>query len=443
MILFKEALLHLPLAEVFYSDSGVFPRSALNSQFRVSLLDMLPAPWMASMLFAVWGIVAVLLMFGVRTRLMTILNFILIISVQERNPLILSGADTLLRLLSFWMMFIPLDRDFTWRDRRCKQSNAPESVNTISALPVWLLQSQVALAYLMTGLFKVLGQPWRSGDAVFQVLQLDSMLRPFGHWLASSTPDGFLRLLTYGVMFTELAFPLLVFFPLGQPHLRRLGLILALLLHLGIALAMTTLLFDFLLVFEVSYLPFFARPVSNTVEAQATPRKLVLPIALVTIMLIVIWHNADDLRQAGLAIMPALTPSISTLLSAIGLQQHWQLFAPIPLAIDWSVSSIGIFENGSHLDLRTGDPPVNEIPPARNGLTDYRWAAFELSIIQNHSDVVLDAWSRYLCRQFNLGTGSLRLVTLQLRALTRHWHAVGEDIQPLRNDLLWLHRCTD
>lgn len=443
MILLKEALLHLPLAEVFYSDLGVVPHTALNGQMRLSLMDLLPATWMAALLFVVWGIVAVLLLFGVCTRAMTILNFILIISVQARNPFILSGADTLLRLLSFWMLFIPLDRDFTWRALYRKQSNAPEPLHTVNALPVRILQGQVALAYLMTGLFKLMGQSWRSGDAVFQVLQLGSMLRPFGHWLAASAPDSLLRLLTYGVICTELAFPILMFIPVGQPHIRRFGLVLALLLHMGIAFAMTTLLFDFLLVFGVSYLPFFARTVCKAEEAQPTSKQMIMPVALLLVLLVVIWQNADDLRQSGFAGIPTLTLPISTLLAMTGLQQHWQLFAPIPLAVDWSVNSIGTFESGVQLDLWTGNSPINEIVPAPNNVIDYRWTAFDLWVIQNHPDVVLDAWSRYICRQFNAKTGSPRLVTLELRALTRHWHTAGANVQPLRNDLLWLHRCTD
>src|SRR5690349_2565810 len=88
-LLLKVALFFLPLAQPMYSDSGPVTRGALFTELarsdRFSLMDALSTPWMAALFFVFWAVVAVGLLVGYRTRLMTVLNFICILSVHERN----------------------------------------------------------------------------------------------------------------------------------------------------------------------------------------------------------------------------------------------------------------------------------------------------------------------------------------------------------------------
>ena len=48
------------------------------------------------------------LLVGFYTRAATFLSFVLLLSLHNRNPLVLHGGDSLLRLLLFWSLLLPL-----------------------------------------------------------------------------------------------------------------------------------------------------------------------------------------------------------------------------------------------------------------------------------------------------------------------------------------------
>ncbi len=223
LVLLRDALLHIPIAAAFYSDSGLTSRAAVRAlltdhPLRFSLLDGIGQPWLATLFFLGWAGVSLCLFVGYKTRLAAALNFICVLSIYWRNPFITSGADDILRVVSFWMLFIPLNHHYaldTWHKTQPEQ--------TTDAFPVRLLQVQLALIYLGAGLSKLLGIQWTDGTALFYVLQLDSLLRPLGHWLRSVAPLGSLQGLTYSVLLLEISFPILIFAPVKQPALRHLA----------------------------------------------------------------------------------------------------------------------------------------------------------------------------------------------------------------------------
>ena len=49
-----------------------------------------------------------MLVLGWKTRFATIASWVLLLSLQNRNTMILSGEDNLALLLLFWGMFLPL-----------------------------------------------------------------------------------------------------------------------------------------------------------------------------------------------------------------------------------------------------------------------------------------------------------------------------------------------
>ncbi|MCI0349188.1 MAG: HTTM domain-containing protein, partial [Acidobacteriales bacterium] len=131
------------------------------------------------------------LLVGYRTRLLAVLNFLLVLSVHERNVYVLTGADTAMRVLSFWMMFIPLGDYYSMDSFRC-----PKDYRSAFAFPVRLIQFQVALIYLVAGLLKLSGEAWQNGEALFYVLQLEGIQWPPGAWLRQTASQGLLRLFT-------------------------------------------------------------------------------------------------------------------------------------------------------------------------------------------------------------------------------------------------------
>ena len=106
LVILRDALLHIPIAAAFYSDSGLTPRAAVETlltdyPLRFSLLAGIGAPWLATLFFLGWATAAVCLLVGYKTRFAAAINFICVLSVYWRNPFITSGADDILRIVSF------------------------------------------------------------------------------------------------------------------------------------------------------------------------------------------------------------------------------------------------------------------------------------------------------------------------------------------------------
>lgn len=448
VILLKTALLNLPIASVFYSDAGVLPRAVAHQLAthlgHLTLMDALPTAESATAFFVLWAVVALGVLIGFQTRPLSVLNFVLILSVHVRNPYLVSGADDMLRLMSFWMIFVPLNRHLSvdaWLARR-RGRCLPETTN---AFPVRLLQLQVALTYLAAGLFKLLGTSWRGGTALYEVLQVQSLLRPAGQWFALHAPDDLLRILTNGVIVFELGFIVLVFVPFWQPLFRYLGIATLASMHVGIAVTMTTPLLDFVFVFCASYLVFFVTPRPLSADPPLSPparrRQQGMYAVLALLMGLTVWQIAANYAGYGVPSVPIPAP-LTSALKTLGFAQDWSLFAPEPMQYDAYIAVIGTFDDGTSYDLRSGSTDQSAILPYPAALTEYRWGGFQLNVFSHRPSAVLEAWSRYYCRSENPPDRPPRLRSLQIRAIYRRVYAPGQNPNPIQNDLVWLHSCT-
>jgi hypothetical protein len=254
LLLLKDAIYHLFLAELYYSDIGLVPRSVLPEVYRTSntfsLMNGLSEAWQAQLFFSAWIVVIVLLMLGIHARWMAVLNFILVVSVQERNPFILDGADTVMRVMSLWLIFLPLADYYSfdaWHKRwqRAGRSQSisilrtPSVPHTAFAFPYRLAQLQVGIIYLSAFFSKLVGESWRNGEALYQAIQLKTFQMPvIGGLFANYAPYWLLEALTYYTLAFEGLFIFMVFSPFFQPRLRRAALIAGILFHGGIAVLM-------------------------------------------------------------------------------------------------------------------------------------------------------------------------------------------------------------
>ena len=170
-----------------YTDIGILPRDVAVSvlspgAFSLHLLN--GTVWFQAALFVAAGLFAVMLMVGFRTRLATIASWVLLLSLQNRNPYILSGDDNLLMLLTFWAMFLPLGARYSVDmalDRRTRElPNAWFSVATLALLV------QGMSVYFFSALLKSDPQWIPDGTAVYYALQLDYLVTPFGQTLDRS-----------------------------------------------------------------------------------------------------------------------------------------------------------------------------------------------------------------------------------------------------------------
>jgi hypothetical protein len=172
---------------------------ALERGPRLNLFTIIPQndTWIEA-LFWIFLASASLLTVGLFTRFNSLLVFLCLTSIQQRNLYITSGGDTFLRLAGFFLIFAPagaaLSVDRLIRIRRGKEGDS------VLPRPPWaqrMIQFELALLYFSSFCWKVQGAPWVQGTALYYVYHLDEFhrfpmpspfLRPtmlkLGSWMA-------------------------------------------------------------------------------------------------------------------------------------------------------------------------------------------------------------------------------------------------------------------
>ena len=221
----------------FYTDSGTLSRATLlgldGNKFLVSLHMMSGSGLFEALLFIAAAVFAVMLMLGYRTRLATIVSWILLISLQSRNPLVLQGADIAFRVVLFWMLFLPTGR--RWSLDRLFGRTARAAKKTVASPATLAYIVQIVLIYLFSGLLKT-GAAWHDGTAVYYALSIDQLVRPLGEhlrtWRAAT------HFLTYATRDLELFGSLLYFSPWSTGLVRTIGIMLFALMQVGFNLSL-------------------------------------------------------------------------------------------------------------------------------------------------------------------------------------------------------------
>src|SRR5215217_8094776 len=222
---------------VLYSDDGILPR-----RVQFEKID----PWLFSLsfingtaefqwvLFSIAALAAVGMLIGYRTRLMVVIVWLLVMSIQWRNYLVGYSADELLRLLLFWSMFLPLGACWSV-DRLRGAVPDPPSTRVLSVATAGLFL-QIAFVYWFTALLKT-GPEWRvDGTALYYALSAKQIATPLGTYLLQF-PE-LLKVLTFGTLAIEIVAPLLLFSPVFTVPARLAGIVGVVGLHIGISMTL-------------------------------------------------------------------------------------------------------------------------------------------------------------------------------------------------------------
>src|SRR5829696_6414192 len=239
-----------------YTDAGVLPRTALVEQilspWAFSLNLMNGELFFQALLFCIAALAALGLLVGYRTRLMTVVVWVLLLSIQWRNPLVTGADGPLLRLLLFWAIFLPLGAYWSV-DRALKDASQRFSTRFLSLATVGLFM-QIAFVYWFTAALKS-GPEWRvDGTALYYALSLDQIASPFGHYLLNF-PD-LLTVMTFATFGLEALGPFLLFCPFFTGPVRTGAVMAFMSLHFGIWLSMPIGVFSLVAAFcMVCFLP--------------------------------------------------------------------------------------------------------------------------------------------------------------------------------------------
>lgn len=244
-VLFVTLLLRFADLSTFYADSGVMPRAWLlmsESPLRWSLHFANGSALFQGLMLAVQCVAALALLFGYRTRLAVVVSWLLLASLNSRNPLVLIGGDYLMVALLFWAMFLPIGARWSV-DAALSTAPPPAEHRHLSWAGAALL-TQVLAVYFFSAILKSDPVWWPDGTAVYYALSLDRFATPLGQWLREALPWT-LQPLTYYVYFLELVGPLLALSPWLQKPLRFAVLCLLVLMHLGFLVFLEVGLFPF------------------------------------------------------------------------------------------------------------------------------------------------------------------------------------------------------
>ncbi|MFB6177228.1 MAG: HTTM domain-containing protein, partial [Halobaculum sp.] len=200
-LLLVDLLLRSRHLVTFYTDRGVLPRAVLRATRPTISTLSIHALWGSAtaqaILFVLAGVAAVALALGYRTRLATLVSFVLLLSLHARNPIVLNGGDSLLRRVLLWGLFLPLggrwSLDALWREEGDSDRNdTPDSDDVernslVSSVATTGLLLQVVLVYATNAVVKFRGTAWPSGRAVRLVFRLDRFTVLLGDSLVGAT----------------------------------------------------------------------------------------------------------------------------------------------------------------------------------------------------------------------------------------------------------------
>lgn len=560
LLLLIELTLRLCDVGAFYSDDGVLPRATLlglDDIGRISLLLASGGHWWAMLLIGAAWLAAGAFALGWHTRLASILLFVLIGSLQSRNPLVLIGGDIVMMMLLFWSMFLPMGARFS-ADAAVAETPPPRSHRHRSVAGTALL-IQVVAVYFFSAVLKSGDAWWPDGTAVYYTLELARYTTDIGRWLQQF--EGLTRALTYGVYALEWLAPLLVFSPIATQRLRLLAFALLVVMHIGFALCLELGHFPYVsLVALLALAPsllwtrlqrrlgrgrggvriyydrdcgfclascrllrvFLALPRTRIAPAQEVPRAQRLMdahwswviidadsvahlkydafVALLRASPIWFWlaplagmaplqragtylydavagsrgRTAEATRWfwqqravrwrvgalqqslAGAALVLVLAWNLQTidllpartlqpaapLMSALRIDQRWDMFAPAPSRRDGWIVMPATLENGREINLRAPDGPLDwSRPQPPNHHRSVRWHSYEWRLLDLRDASLFLAYGRYLCRQYNSGTAiGSRIQRFDMVYVIRHTPPPGGEAT-LQRRTAWQHQC--
>jgi len=192
---------------------------------RLNLFTVIPQDdaWIDA-LFWLFLASAVLLAIGLWTRVSSVIVFLALASIQQRNLFMTNGGDTFLRVAGFFLMFAPAGAALSVdRLRRIRAGKEGREIEPRSPWAQRMIQFELTLMYFMSFWWKSSGLAWVNGTALYYVSHLTEMQRfPLPKWIQIPI---LLKLATWFALALEFSLGVLVWFKELRYHLLLLGLV--------------------------------------------------------------------------------------------------------------------------------------------------------------------------------------------------------------------------
>lgn len=429
--------------EAFYANTGAVPLTmvfehlwndyfvsvhAISGLWQVQLILFMFAYFCAAMLFI-----------GYRTRLFTVLSWFMLLSLHNRNTLILQGGDDLLRMVLFWAMFIPWGAKYSCDsllNRKCAHEQPPPVILSVATI-AYLLQ----ICYIYSGSALLKGPEWNTSyTALYYAYSLDQIAYPMTR-LFYYYPE-LLKKMTAFAYYFELLAPVLFFIPVKHGFFRTIGVVSIIGFHGFNSLHLFIGLFP--LIGCATVLGLLPASAMNALEYRFRNLK---PLVMgsfrgfaVLVERIIRWrepvyyHAAwrENAKAAFLIFLTIfvfdwnfsnisiVTSKLSDQLRFIGyglrLDQNWGMFAPGVFKDDgWYVLE-GITETGKPVNLLDPEKPLTYQKPASvvSMFKNDRWRKYSENFIMNYNEYARGYFCSYYKRCWNEEHPGERIAELRI-----------------------------
>jgi hypothetical protein len=426
-VLMFDIAIRLTDLEVFYTDKGAVPLSMIFqhswNEYFISVHTISGLFFIQLVLFALAFFFAVMLFLGYRTRLFTVLSWFMLLSLHNRNGLILQGGDDLLRLVLFWAIFIPWGKKYSCDSLLEKDTTYDQQIFTIATV-AYLLQ----ICYIYSGSALLKGSEWNTDyTALYYAYSLDQIAFPFSK-LIYYYPE-LLKKLTFFVYYFELLIPLLFFIPFKHGLWRSLGVISIIVFHsfnsvslliglfpaIGVATVVGILPTSFMdkmerlfgslkLKVAISFRGYIQ--MINRFITWKRPRELsnfyiknIVSAVLIFLIVFVFDWNFSNLSFVN----SKLSDNLRFIGYGLRLDQSWGMFAPGVFKDDgWFVLE-GTDQKGIKINLLRPDEELSYKKPefVVNMFKNDRWRKYSENYIFGYNEFMRGYFCNYYLRKWN------------------------------------------
>lgn len=421
LIIVSDLLIRFSDLQAFYSNEGMWPKQIMYN------LGWQQGFWTIHSLFAGtgWPVVVFLihltlgccLLLGYKTRLSTLLVWLLYVSLHNRNVFILQSGDDLLRLVLLVSVFLPWGNYYSLDSKKLQTAYPYYPLANMTYLIL------IASVYLFTALLKT-GNEWHSeGTALYYALSLEQLRLPLLGDFIYQFPF-LLKTLTHTVYCVEFVLPFLILWPSIKSSNRAIAFGLILLLHLGIGSTLYVGLFFWISIgTALALLPRYAidkfellvfKQLSNPTTLQQPPQLLAYSIngCLALVLFLSTTYNLSGLPWFRFQ----LSGNMTYVVNAVRLNQYWGMFSPDILKKDGWLVYHGIDKSGRQWNLYNNSNYVDYNKPAHivNRYKNDRWRKLSENMQNGNFLFLRHLYSNYYLKQWNKTHPEKQIATLNL-----------------------------
>lgn len=244
-----ELVINFPVRLLLWGTDGFYPLQTYQKYTQeenfYTIFDISATNHWVNFIMIAGIVVCLCYIMGFKTRIMGVLMAILMFSIYYRNPEITHGGDNILRILFIYLMFARVGAYFSidayLKKRRKKETHniftiITQHQTTKETLAVfhnfaWIsCIIQVIFLYFSSGTYKLAGEMWREGTALYYASRVQDFYTPYLNdllWMFEPVLIG----MTYFAVLFQVAFPFLLL----NRYTKYVAILSACGLHIGIA----------------------------------------------------------------------------------------------------------------------------------------------------------------------------------------------------------------